>query len=55
MRGFAIMQVLGSIVTILYRDNSLGLPMISSSLLIGEVGERFSSTGNLVQAFADSN
>jgi len=51
MRGFAVVQVLGSIVTIFIAIIVWGLPMIPSLLLIGEVGEKFSSSGNLVQAF----
>ena len=52
MRGFAVVQVLGSIVTIFIAIIVWGLPMIPSLLLIGEAGEKFSSSGNLVQAFA---
>ena len=44
MRGFAVVQVLGSIVTIFIAIIVWGMPMIPSLLLIGEVGEKFSSS-----------
>ena len=52
MRGFAIVQVIGTLVTMLVAIIVWGLPLAPGIILFGEVSERFSGSGEWIRACA---